>query len=62
LGEKSGVGILTMDISEPEIIIKSVIPAITADILGIFGLIVAVILKQNIRDNKKDFSLVWCWH
>jgi V-type H+-transporting ATPase proteolipid subunit len=58
LGEKSGVGILTMDISEPEIIIKSVIPAITADILGIFGLIVAVILKQNIRDNQKDFSLV----
>ena len=47
-----------MDISEPEIIIKSVIPAITADILGIFGLIVAVILKQNIRENKKDFSLV----
>ena len=62
MGEKSGVGILTMDISEPEIIIKSVIPAITADILGIFGLIVAVILKQNIRDNQKDFSLVWCWY
>ena len=62
MGEKSGVGILTMDISKPEIIIKSVIPVIMADILGIYGLIVAVILKQNIRDNQKDFSLVWCWY
>ena len=46
---KSGVGILTMGISRPEIIIKSVIPVIMAGILGIYGLIVAVILKQNIK-------------
>ena len=46
---KSGVGILTMGISRPEIIVKSVIPVIMAGILGIYGLIVAVILKQNIK-------------
>ena len=46
---KSGVGILTMGISKPEIIIKSVIPVIMAGILGIYGLIVAVILHQNIK-------------
>ena len=49
MGAKSGVGILIMGISKPEIIIKSVIPVIMAGILGIYGLIVAVILKQNIK-------------
>ena len=49
MGAKSGVGILTMGISKPEIIIKSVIPVIMSGILGIYGLIVEVILKQNIK-------------
>ena len=52
---KSGVGILTMGISRPEIIIKSVIPVIMAGILGIYGLIVAVILNQNIKDEYSTF-------
>ena len=51
---KSGVGILNMGISKPEIIIKSVIPVIMAGILGIYGLIVAVILNQYI--DKKNYS------
>ena len=53
---KSGVGILTMGISRPEIIIKSVIPVIMAGILGIYGLIVAVILKQNIKTEYSTFQ------
>ena len=52
---KSGVGILTMGISRPEIIIKSVIPVIMAGILGIYGLIVAVILNQNIKEEYTTF-------
>ena len=56
---KSGVGILTMGISKPEIIIKSVIPVIMAGILGIYGLIVAVILKQNI--DPKNYSIFAGW-
>ena len=52
---KSGVGILNMGISKPEIIIKSVIPVIMAGILGIYGLIVAVILNQNIKDKYTSF-------
>ena len=47
----SGVGILSMGISKPEAIIKSVIPVIMAGILGIYGLIVAVILNQNMKSN-----------
>ena len=56
---KSGVGILTMGISRPEIIIKSVIPVIMAGILGIYGLIVAVILKQNIKVGEYSYFLGW---
>ena len=56
---KSGVGILTMGISKPEIIIKSVIPLIMAGILGIYGLIVAVILKQNIKVGEYSYFLGW---
>ena len=53
---KSGVGILTMGISKPEVIIKSVIPVIMAGILGIYGLIVAVILKQSIKGGYTYFD------
>ena len=62
MGAKSGVGILTMGISKPEIIIKSVIPVIMAGILGIYGLIVAVILKQNIKQESYTMfaSGLWC--
>ena len=47
---KSGVGICSMGVLKPDKIIKSVIPVIMAGILGIYGLIVAVILNQKISD------------
>ena len=46
---KSGVGICHLGVLRPDKIIKSVIPVIMAGILGIYGLIVAVILNQKIR-------------
>ena len=45
---KSGVGICAMGIMKPSSIIKAIIPVIMAGILGIYGLIVAVILNQRI--------------
>ena len=51
---KSGVGICHLGILRPDKIIKSVIPVIMAGILGIYGLIVAVILNQKI--NKGSYS------
>ena len=48
-----------MGISKPEIIIKSVIPVIMAGILGIYGLIVAVILKQNIKQESYTMFDGW---
>ena len=46
---KSGVGICSMGVLKPDKIIKSVIPVIMAGILGIYGLIVAVILNSRIK-------------
>ena len=42
---KSGVGICSMGVLKPELIIKSIVPIIMAGILGIYGLIVSVILQ-----------------
>ena len=44
---KSGVGISSMGVLKPELIMKSIIPVVMAGILGIYGMIVAVILVQK---------------
>lgn len=44
---KSGVGICQFGILNPDKVIKGVIPVIMAGILGIYGLIVAVVLQQK---------------
>ena len=44
---KSGVGISSMGVLKPELIFKSIVPIIMAGILGIYGLIVAVILQGS---------------
>ena len=52
---KAGVGIATMGVLKPDKIIKAIIPVIMAGILGIYGLIVAVILVQKL-DSKTPYS------
>ena len=51
---KSGIGISTMGVIKPELIMKSLIPVVMAGVLGIYGLIVSVILIQKIT--KDDYS------
>mmetsp|Transcript_23388 Transcript_23388/g.23009 ORF Transcript_23388/g.23009 Transcript_23388/m.23009 type:complete len:176 (-) Transcript_23388:65-592(-) len=51
---KSGVGISSMGVLKPELIFKSIVPIIMAGILGIYGLIVAVILQGNIGGSSYD--------
>lgn len=41
---KSGVGICSMGVIKPDLIMKSIIPVVMAGILGIYGMIVAVII------------------
>mmetsp|Transcript_5812 Transcript_5812/g.17373 ORF Transcript_5812/g.17373 Transcript_5812/m.17373 type:complete len:159 (+) Transcript_5812:199-675(+) len=47
---KSGVGVASMGVMRPELVIRSIVPCIMAGGLGIYGLIVAVILIGNISD------------
>jgi ATP synthase proteolipid subunit len=44
---KAGVGICTMGVLKPELIMKSVVPVVMAGILGIYGMIVSVIIVQR---------------
>ena len=52
---KSGVGISSMGVLKPDLIMKSIIPVVMAGILGIYGMIVAVILCQKIKKDDYDF-------
>ena len=45
---KAGVGIMSMGVMNPEMVMKNIIPVVMAGILGIYGLIVAVLIQSNI--------------
>lgn len=44
---KSGVGICSMGVLRPDLIIKNVVPVIMAGIIGIYGLVVAVLVSDG---------------
>merc|ERR1712176_1157278 len=46
---KAGVGIMSMGVMNPNLVMKNIIPVVMAGILGIYGLIVAVILNGTIK-------------
>lgn len=46
---KSGMGIASLGVSEPDKIMKSIVPVVMAGVLGIYGLIIAVIIANNIE-------------
>lgn len=41
---RSGMGIAAMSVMRPELIMKSVIPVVMAGIIGIYGLVIAILL------------------
>ena len=45
---KSGVGIASMAVTRPHLAFKSIVPVIMAGILSIYGLIIAVLISQNV--------------
>ena len=53
---KSGVGICSMGVLKPDLIFKSIVPIIMAGILGIYGLIVAVILNGKVSPDTVGYS------
>lgn len=46
---KSGTGIAAMSVMRPELIMRSVIPVVMAGIIGIYGLVVAAVITNNIK-------------
>merc|ERR1712025_259757 len=42
---KSGVGICSMGVARPDMVMRSIIPVVMAGVLGIYGLITAVIIN-----------------
>lgn len=49
---KSGVGICSMGVMRPDLIMRSIIPVVMAGVLGIYGLITAVIINEKLNDPK----------
>lgn len=53
---KAGLGVCSMGVNYPQGIIKNIVPIVMAGVLGIYGLIVAVIITQDIKSPDKDGS------
>lgn len=57
---KSGVGISSMGVMNPGLVMRNIIPVVMAGVLGIYGLIVAVIIQGSIKkpeNNMATYSL-----
>merc|ERR1711874_86350 len=52
---KSGVGISSMGVMRPDMVMRSIIPVVMAGVLGIYGLITAVIINGKL-DKPKVYS------
>merc|ERR1719442_238079 len=47
---KSGVGISSMGVMRPDMVMRSIIPVVMAGVLGIYGLITAVIINGKMSE------------
>merc|ERR1712023_120606 len=47
---KSGVGICSLGVMRPDMVMRSIIPVVMAGVLGIYGLITAVIIQGKFTD------------
>lgn len=52
---KSGVGISSMGVMNPGLVMRNIIPVVMAGVLGIYGLIVAVILSGSSESMPFDY-------
>merc|ERR1712228_1025796 len=51
---KSGVGVCSAVTVKPELLFKSIVPIVMAGILGIYGLIIAVLFNGDIKKTEFD--------
>lgn len=53
---KAGVGVSHLAVAQPDRIMRGIVPVVMAGILGIYGLIVAVIINNNIKTEDGSYS------
>jgi V-type H+-transporting ATPase proteolipid subunit len=53
---KSGVGIAAMGVLRPDLIVKNIIPVIMAGIIAIYGLVVSVLISNNLKQQSSLFA------
>merc|ERR1712149_14347 len=53
---KSGVGIAAMGVLRPDLIVKNIVPVIMAGIIGIYGLVVSVLISNNLGQGTTLFA------
>merc|ERR1711966_499139 len=46
---KSGVGVASMGVMRPDLVIRAIIPVVMAGVIGIYGLIIAVIISSSVK-------------
>lgn len=54
---KSGVGIVSVAVLKPELLFRSIIPVVMAGVLGMYGMIIAILLKGPSKYNSKIFQI-----
>jgi len=54
---KAGTGIAAMAVMRPEMIMKSIIPVVMAGIIAIYGLVVAALIANNIKEPSAGYKL-----
>lgn len=54
---KSGVGVASMGVMRPELVMQSIVPVVMAGVLGIYGLVIAVIISTGINPTAKSYYL-----
>ena len=50
---KSGMGIASMSVTRPHLAFKAIVPVIMAGILSIYGLIVSILISQQVRSGEE---------
>ncbi|KAM1179841.1 hypothetical protein ACFX2J_018824 [Malus domestica] len=53
----SGMGMVSMGVIRSELVMKSIVPVVMARVLGIYGLIIAVIISTGINPKAKSYYL-----
>ncbi|PRP82851.1 hypothetical protein PROFUN_04714 [Planoprotostelium fungivorum] len=53
---KAGTGISSMGVLKPELVMRSIIPVVMAGVIGIYGLIIAVIIATNVQSVRYNYG------